>query len=86
MEEPGPSTVMTVRDTTASMKECEGVDFVWLMVDSGACVSCAGEGQFDSQIDEPKKQVLYSVQGVALKAYGEQTPDIKLDDGLRFGS
>ena len=65
---------MTVRDTIAAIKPCENSDFAWFMVDSGACVTCATEGEFDVPIDETKKKTLYSVQGRALKVYGEQTP------------
>ena len=81
--EPGADMIMTVRDTIAAIKPSDNNDFAWFMVDSGACVTCATEGEFDAPIDETKKKTLYSVQGVALKVYGEQTPDIELDDGLR---
>lgn len=80
---PETDMIMTVRDTIAAIKPCENSDFAWFMVDSGACVTCATEGEFDVPIDETKKKTLYSVQGLALKVYGEQTPGIELDDGLR---
>ena len=83
MAKPEADMIMTVRDTIAAIKPCENSDFAWFMVDSGACVTCATEGEFDVPIDETKKKTLYSVQGLALKVYGEQTPGIELDDGLR---
>ena len=75
--------IMTVRDTIAAIRPGNDKDFVWFMVDSGACVTCATEGEFDTPIDKTKRQTLYSVQGAELKVYGEQTPGIELEDGLR---
>ena len=82
-DDPGADMIMTVRDTIAAIKPSENNEFAWFMVDSGACVTCATEGEFDAPIDESKKKTLYSVQGVALKVYGEQLPGIELDDGFR---
>lgn len=77
--------IMTVRHTIAAIKPSDNNDFAWFMVDSGACATRAIEGEFDAPIDETKKKTLYSdsVQGVALKVYGEQTPGIEFDEGLR---
>ena len=76
--------IMTVRHTIAAIKPSDNNDFAWFMVDSGACATRAIEGEFDAPIDETKKKTLYSdsVQGVALKVYGEQTPGIEFDEGL----
>lgn len=77
--------IMTARHTIAAIKPSDNNDFAWFMVDSGACATRAIEGEFDAPIDETKKKTLYSdsVQGVALKVYGEQTPGIEFDEGLR---
>ena len=51
--------IMTVRDTIAATKLSDNNDFAWFMVDSGACVTCATEGEFYAPIDETKKKTLY---------------------------
>ena len=77
--------IMTLRHTIAAIKPSDNNDFVWFMVDSGAFATRAIEGEFDATLDETKKKTLYSdsVQGIALKVYGEQTPGIEFDEGLR---
>ena len=65
--------IMTVRDTIASIKPSNNNEFT----------SCATEGGIDAPIDDFKRTTVYSVQGIALKVYGEQTRGIELDGGLR---
>ena len=52
--EPETDMIMTVHDTIAAIKPCENSDFAWFMVDSGACVTCATEGEF--QLMKPKSK------------------------------
>ena len=74
---------MTVRDSISAVRPYQSDEFVWFMVDSGACVTCATVGEFDVPVDTTKTRQLYSVQGAELKVYGEQTPAVELSDGLR---
>ena len=75
--------IMTVRDSISAVRPYQSDEFVWFMVDSGACVTCATVGEFDVPVDTTKTRQLYSVQGAELKVYGEQTPAVELSDGLR---
>ena len=75
--------IMTVRDSISAARPYQSDEFVWFMVDSGACVTCATVGEFDVPVDTTKTRQLYSVQGAELKVYGEQTPAVELSDGLR---
>ena len=75
--------IMTVRDSISVVRPYQSDEFVWFMVNSGACVACATVGEFDVPVDTTKTRQLYSVQGAELKVYGEQTPAVELSDGLR---
>ena len=75
--------IMTVRDSVSAVRPYQSDEFVWFMVDSGACVTCATVGEFDVPVDTTKTRQLSSVQGAELKVYGEQTPGVELSDGLR---
>ena len=75
--------IMTVRDSISVVRPYHSDEFVWFMVDSGACVTCATVGELDVPVDTTKTRQLYSVQGAELKVYGEQTPAVELSDGLR---